>query len=230
MSDLTAIVTNHNYARYLPDCLESAIRFCDRVIVYDDGSDDASLDIINHYGLRHVHRKNASGGPVLGSNWGIRNTFTSHLIFLDADNFLLRRPDTDEVDYTFYDISLANENGDITGRWSYPNWPTEWQACLDLFKSQVIMPYPWGGVWRTSFTKGKRWRYWDSTKMAADFRTAIDWCLEKPTIAYGNEPVLAFRTHDGQWSASPDRTLMEQEARGAVCDLTSIGETPRSPG
>lgn len=229
---LTAVVTSHNYAKYLPECLESAIQYCDKVVVYDDGSTDASLDVIKHYGVPYFHRRVASGGPVIGSNWGIRKTETSHLIFLDADNFLLRKPPQNDVDYTFFDVALANERGWLTeGTWRYFDRPTDWGGCRDFFIRTAAIPFPWGGVWRTSFLKGKKWRQWPTTMFAADFRTAVDWCLAKPTLAYGGEPIVAFRIHEGQWSDSPERWVMEHEAREEACRLsTSIGGTSPSPG
>jgi hypothetical protein len=76
----------------------------------------------------------------------------------------------------------------------------------------VNMPFPWGGVWRTDFLKGKSWRQFPSTMFAADLRTALDWCLDSPTLAYSPDVFLVFRTHDAQWSASPERSLMESDA------------------
>jgi hypothetical protein len=228
---LTAIVTNHNYSGYLPECLESAIRYCDKVVVFDDGSTDASMDIINHYGLKVFHRDTASGGPVEGSNWGIRNTETSHLMFLDADNFLTERPPTNDVDYTFANIDIVNERGWIIDQWRYDNRPTDAVECIRFFIRSLQMPVPWGGVWRTDFLKGKQWRQWPSTRMAPDMLTALDWLQDSPSIAYQPTPFLAFRVHEGQMTGIDERALLDADALEEACRLSaSFGATPPCRG
>ena len=227
---MTAIVCNYNYAKYLPECLESALRFCDKVLVYDDASTDASVEICEHYGITPRVNDAASGGPVWGSNLGIEDTKTSHFLFLDSDNFLISKPPEYEADYTFSDIPLANEKGWlVNGLWRYYERPTTAQGAIDFFVRYQQIPVPWGGVWRTDFVQSRnlRWRYFETTKMAADYRTCIDWILHDPTLTYTAEPFLAFRQHDAQWSASPERQMMEAEA---CLVAASIGETLRSPG
>lgn len=208
---ITAIVTNHDYARYLPECLESALRFCDEVLVYDDGSTDDSLEVISRYPVTCVHQDEASGAPVWGSNLGIEQATCDHLIFLDADNYLIAAPLIRDVDYTFAAIQVVDELGAYRDLWQYRSWPLTASGCMDKFRSDHGMPFPWGGVWRTSFVKPLRWRAWPSTLCAADFRTALDWCAENPTLAYSFAPFLAFRTHAGQWSASPERSLVQAD-------------------
>ena len=226
---LTAIVTNHDYARYLPRCIDSALAYCDEVLVYDDGSTDDSLAVLASYGdrIRVTHRDDASGDPIWGSNLGIEQATSTHLLFLDADNYLTSQPPTNDVDYTFAPIDIVNENTSPRTRWEYPDWPLDPGDCLDKFIASCTgglaagvmhaagkpnMPFPWGGVWRTSFVKPLRWRAWPSTSFAADFRTALDWCMEGPSLAYSSQSFLAFRVHAGQWSDSPERALMQRDA------------------
>lgn len=221
---ITAIVTNHNYGEYLVECLDSAAKFCDQIFVYDDGSTDESVDIVKAFGVdRFVHKRKASGGPVVGSNWGIRNTYTSHLIFLDSDNYLVSKPPENKEDYTFADLEIVSG-----GVWRYADRPTDPIECLYYYVENNAIPIPWGGVWRTAFLKGNHlsWRYWPRTKSAPDFRTAIDWLQASPTITYQDEPFLAFRIHDGQLT-DVERDIFEEEA----CRLApSIGAILRSRG
>lgn len=227
---LTAIVTNHNYSRYLPRCLDSALKFCDEVLVYDDGSTDDSMAVLATYGdrIRVTHRDEASGAPIWGSNQGIADATSTHLLFLDSDNYLLRRPPTNVVDYTFASIDIVRDDESLRTRWEYPHWTLDPEDCMGHFIASCVggegmrhamtapgkpqMPFPWGGVWRTAFVKPLRWRSWPSTLFAADFRTALDWCAEHPTLAFDPTPFLAFRTHSGQWSESPERALMVADA------------------
>ena len=213
---LTAVVTNHDYSRYLPRCLESAIAVCDEILVYDDGSTDDSLDVLARYPVKVTHRDDATGDPVWGSNQGIQDATSTHLLFLDADNYLLSCPPTLDVDYCFAPIDVVRDDERLRCRWEYPDWPLDAHACWDTFIAAVArgkypMPFPWGGVWRTSFVKPLKWRPWDTTSFAADYRTALDWCKHSPTLAYHPTPFLAFRTHSGQWSESPERAVMQRE-------------------
>jgi glycosyltransferase involved in cell wall biosynthesis len=88
---LICIVNNYNYARYLRQCLESALRQAfDRIIVVDDGSDDDSELIIREYAS-----KNGNIVPIIKSNGGQLSCFNlagkyieegDLVFFLDADD------------------------------------------------------------------------------------------------------------------------------------------------
>jgi glycosyltransferase involved in cell wall biosynthesis len=207
---LTAVVTSHDYARYLPRCIDSALEFCDEVLVYDDGSTDDSMQVLASYGgrIRVMHRDDASGGPVWGSNLGIKQATSTHLVYLDADNYLLRRPPTNGVDYTFGDIRVVDADGVEKRHWRYPSWPLDPDVCWQRFVSQAVdkhsyqMPFPWGGVWRTSFLAGKRWRRFETPGLPSDYRTALDWIKARPALAHDGEPFLAFRRHGQQITAT----------------------------
>lgn len=216
---ITAVVTNHNYARYLPECLESALRFCDEVLVYDDGSTDDSLEVLSRYPVKVTHREDATGSPVWGSNLGIEQATCDRLIFLDADNYLISAPPVRDVDYTFAAIEIVNDAGVRIDLWQYPTWHLTAPECLAKYKADNGMPFPWGGVWRTEFLRGKTWQHWLSTQYAADFRTAVDWCQDQPSLSYAYTPFLAFRVHAGQWSESPERAVMEADARALAATL-----------
>lgn len=217
---ITAVVTNHNYGRFLPRCLDSCREFgIDEVLVYDDGSTDNSHDVLATYGdtIHVTRRETASGGPVWGSNLGIRDATSTHLIFLDADNYLVSAPPQGAADYTFAAINVVNERERLRCVWRYPDWPLTADECMAAFfakceRGVVNMPFPWGGVWRTAWLTPRIWRQFPNTMFAADLRTALDWCLDSPTLAYHPEPFLAFRTHAGQWSESPERSIMQEDA------------------
>jgi glycosyltransferase involved in cell wall biosynthesis len=92
MSDVsvTIVVTSYNYAAYLEDCLQSAVRqsYPCRVVVVDDGSSDGSRDILARWAER-VH-------VILQPNQGQRGAYTTGLsyassdivLFLDSDDML----------------------------------------------------------------------------------------------------------------------------------------------
>lgn len=226
---VSVVVTNHNYARFLPKCIDSALEFCDEVLVYDDGSTDDSLDVLAGYGDRIRLECNpvASGDPVWGSNLGIRDFTSTHLIFLDADNWLTRRPPETEFDYTFCDLPITDESGCVVSGWTFEGWPTTAHDALHKFLSGQGMPFPWGGVWHRRFVEDKRWRRWRGTGFAADYRTAVDWCLDSPTLHYGGETFMSFRSHDGQWSGQTEQAaICERDVIRVLDNLKQLLDMP----
>lgn len=199
---ITAVITNHNYGRYLVQCIDSALTYCDEVLVYDDGSTDDSLDVLKQYGasIGVTHRHTASGDPIWGSNCGITDATSDYVIFLDADNWLINTIPQLDYDYVFANIASCDDGGNLIETLDFVTFPRTPKECLSRFVTTIGMPYPWGGVWRREFIKDLRWRGWDGTGYAADWRTAVDWCLQAPTIGYSSDSFLSFRNHSGQWS------------------------------
>ena len=127
---ITAVITNHDYGRYLRKCLDSAAEFCDEVLVYDDGSTDDSLSIIAEYpSVNVVSREGASGDPVWGSNHGIQDATSTHLIFLDSDNWLVARPPETDAEYTFCDLISARDDESFIERQPFGSLSDAWATC-----------------------------------------------------------------------------------------------------
>ena len=88
---VSIIVTNHNYRRFLPDCLDSA---CGQtypvleVIVVDDGSSDDSRSFLAAYQRPvHILHQPRAGQPA-AYNRGFQASRGTIVIFLDADDTL----------------------------------------------------------------------------------------------------------------------------------------------
>jgi GT2 family glycosyltransferase len=86
------IILNYNYARFLRRSLDSALQQTwprVEVIVVDDGSTDASRELIAGYGalVRPVFQEGNCGHGA-GMNAGFRASSAEIVFFLDADDFL----------------------------------------------------------------------------------------------------------------------------------------------
>ena len=85
------VITNYNYAAYLPACIDSALaqRYDDlQVIVVDDGSTDDSRALIENYGNRVVSVFKENGGQMSAWNYGVKHCTGDVVVFLDADDYL----------------------------------------------------------------------------------------------------------------------------------------------
>lgn len=92
MSGVSVIVDNYNYARFLPDALESVLAqsYSDfECIVVDDGSTDDSCYIIEKYARKDRRIKpvfKANGGQTSAFNAGFNQASGDIIAFLDSDD------------------------------------------------------------------------------------------------------------------------------------------------
>src|SRR5687768_7169093 len=96
MPTVSVVVANYNHGHYLSQCLDAVFaqeRPADEVIVIDDGSVDASLDIIERYlraypALRLV-RHATNRGVLEVMNRGLREAKGDYILFAAADDWIL---------------------------------------------------------------------------------------------------------------------------------------------
>ena len=87
----TIVIDNCNYARFLPEAIESALAQTfagTEVVVVDDGSTDGSREVIGSYGdrIRPVLKDN--GGQTSAFNAGLAAAGGEVVCFLDSDDLL----------------------------------------------------------------------------------------------------------------------------------------------
>jgi len=88
---VSIVVNNYNYARYLPEAVDSALAQDwgnVEVIVVDDGSTDTSRQIIAGYGERITAILQENAGQAAAMNAGFARARGDLVIFLDADDRL----------------------------------------------------------------------------------------------------------------------------------------------
>jgi glycosyltransferase involved in cell wall biosynthesis len=90
--EVSIILPTFNRARYLPACIESVLNqtFQDwELIVVDDGSNDATFDIVDPYIQQHAHiryMKHQNRRPGPARNAGIQASFGNYITFIDSDD------------------------------------------------------------------------------------------------------------------------------------------------
>jgi glycosyltransferase involved in cell wall biosynthesis len=128
---VSIVVNNYNYARFLTECIDSALHqtyAAVEVVVVDDGSTDESRDVIRNYGARINAVFKNNGGQGSAINAGFAASTGSIVIFLDADDALA--PDAVErvvrawnpcVARLQYRLNCVNEQGEPLGTSVGPN-------------------------------------------------------------------------------------------------------------
>ncbi len=129
---VSIVVNNYNYARFLPDAIDSALAQSYphiEVVVVDDGSTDESREVIARYGDRVIPVLKENGGQASAFNAGFATSRGEVVIFLDADDRLLPHivervmdvfryyPDTTLVQYR---MAVIDAKGKSTGAFEPP--------------------------------------------------------------------------------------------------------------
>jgi glycosyltransferase involved in cell wall biosynthesis len=121
------VVTNHNYARFLPQAIESA---CGQthpdvhVVVVDDGSSDDSREVLRRYEDRVEVVLKEQGGQASALNAGLERCRGDVLLVLDADD-ILRPQAAEQVAAVFaaqpqlskvqFPMAIVDADGNPTG-------------------------------------------------------------------------------------------------------------------
>lgn len=87
---VSVVIPAYNAAAYLKECLQSALEQTSpvmEVLVVDDGSTDATIDIARSFGERVRVLQQAQGGPAKARNLATQHAAGDWIAFLDADDF-----------------------------------------------------------------------------------------------------------------------------------------------
>ncbi|WP_300456256.1 glycosyltransferase family 2 protein [Desulfobacula sp.] len=134
MKKISIIISSYNYEKYIESCVLSCLNqegFDNfEVIVVDDGSQDASLEILKKYA--HLIRlfKNSNHGLEYELNYAIRKADGDYIVRVDADDKLDKRflnltyPKIHGSKYAFVypEYSLINEQDEIISDVKLPDF------------------------------------------------------------------------------------------------------------
>lgn len=213
---VTVLIDNYNYDRFLGAAVDSALAQTHSpvdVLVVDDGSTDASGDVLAGYGdLIRVLRL-ANGGQAAALNRALPHVRGELLVVLDSDDLL----DPDAVQRIVaafdadhqcvrvqYRLRVIDEAGQPTGRLMPPR-------AVPLLHGDLRPRLLRHRGWRWPPTSGNAWRTVALRQVPAvpevSFRQAIDrwWCdlvSLLGTVAALDEPAGSYRVHARNHSAS----------------------------
>lgn len=246
MPDTSAsiIISNHNYARFLPAAIESALgqTVPVEVIVVDDGSSDGSAEVIESFGGRIRSILKPCGGQASAINAGFALSRGDVVLLLDADDVL--HPDAVETAASVlggpggppkahWPLEVIDAAGDPVGR-RHPATPLP----EGDFRAELIARGPW--MCETPPTSGNAWsrRFLERVlpMPEAPFRLCADAYLLGMAPLHGplrriDRPLSRYRLHGGNhyW----DRPFEEQLARSVATYETqcaAVGEALRRDG
>ncbi|HPT07743.1 MAG TPA: glycosyltransferase [Candidatus Omnitrophota bacterium] len=141
----SVIIPTYNSARYISQTLRSVLSQTCRdfeIIVVDDGSTDATIDIVSGFeGIRVLKQSHAERAAA--RNKGIREASGTYISFLDADDLWLpHKLEADKkcfegtgVDLVCSDVLVIDENGASYGK-------RRFNAHLKDIKNQVLLSNP----------------------------------------------------------------------------------------
>lgn len=193
MIDISIIITNYNYSKYLNRSIRSAFvqRYPERqyeIIVVDDSSSDWSREIIKSYGktINAIFLKEKVG-LAAARNVGIKAAKGRYIMFLDADDYLNRdiiyiesmflnlNPAWDAVACDYY--LIENDSEEEVDRNSCMEIPI---ACGIMFRKERLIEI---GMYDESF------KMWEEKDLRIRF-------LKKFKIHHIELPLYRYRKHD----------------------------------
>jgi hypothetical protein len=211
--DVDVVVTNHNYARFLPEAIESA---CGQthpdvhVVVVDDGSTDDSRQVLDGFADRVEVVLKEQGGQASALNAGLERCRGEVLLVLDADD-RLRPQAAERVARAFaadpglskvqFPMAIIDSKGRPTGEvkpGGHLRAPTG-----DQRRAELAFPFdlPWLPGGGTGFRTEAVRRILPIP--AADYpRSGADWYLVHLTALLGEAALLEevcaeYRVHGG---------------------------------
>ena len=219
--ELDIIIPAYNAGRYLRECMDSVLgqetRYSFRVLAIDDGSTDATGELLDGYAARDsrvhvVHQENR--GHSGARNAGLEIADAELIMFLDSDDVLF--PDAVEQ------LAGAVLNGDAAfSEGAYEVVDTQMQHISDspheageLADFADCSAYPWGKAYRLRALDGFRfpegYLYEDSFIYQVLFPQYAQ--LGKKAVGISS-PVVKYRVNPGRIS---------RKSRGSVKSLDSL--------
>ncbi len=181
-TDVSVVIPVCNAERYIAQCLDSILRQTLKsieIICVDDGSSDATADILANYACRDeritvLSQPNCGAGAA--RNNGMTHAAGKYIIFLDGDDVF--EPDMlqslfDKAEDTRADavICAADAFSDVTGEKVSSNWemPADAFKGCDAFHPedmsdcmfQMIQGWPWDKLFRTAYLRSEGLSYPD---------------------------------------------------------------------
>ncbi len=209
---VSVVIPAYNHARFLPEALDSVLAQTFRdfeVLVVDDGSTDATREVVAAYGnrIRYVHQPNA--GQAAARNRGIRETSGGLLAFLDADDSWFPEKLASQVAYldTHPEVGVVFTRFLVTDAGGTPlyAYPPKFRYDRNAFEAMLLWPIGWMNVAMV------RRACFDLVGLLDDtIRWPTDWDLwlrvtQHFRMGFVSQPLAIYRQSEGSLSQQQTR-------------------------
>lgn len=207
MVEISVLISNHNYGHFIDQAIQSVLqqtRPPHEILVYDDGSEDDSVQRINQWPvtlIRGGHRR----GVASARNALVECATGTHLLFLDADDWLEPRAleaaaqrveSRPEVEATYCDFRFVTED-DAVGfpavrRRTPPTLTVD--TCFQVLHfipcHTLVFPTSWAIPFDTSLSTSEDQAFWSEL------------LLRGARFSYIDSVLSAYRLHGRSRSAN----------------------------
>ncbi len=204
MPKISVIVPVYNSEKYLPKCLDSLINqtFNDiEIICVNDGSTDASAEILNHYAEKYDKIKiitQRNQGLSSARNKGIEAACGEYISFVDSDDFVNEKLFENLIKY------LPQEMICFEGRLYPPDKTNPLQKLISNKRKGVhkvtdkiikdTNVYVWNKLFQTSIIKDNNIKFAEGL-LFEDFPFVMEYMLSIKNICYINGKYYFYRQH-----------------------------------
>jgi len=232
---ISIVVTCYNYAKYLRLAIDSALAQTYsnvEIIVVDDGSTDNSGAIIGSYGDRVKAIRQSNQGHIAACNGGYAEAAGDVVVFLDADDVLLRSMAT-EVAAAWtptsakvqYDLDIIDGSGADLGR-KFCNFVDGYDA------PRVKAEFQSGATYRWPVTAGNAYSKWFlDLVMPLTVALAPDGMLNTVAPVYGDivtvpNSLASYRIHGNNlWASNgADLTRLPERIHHRQVEISILRE------
>ncbi len=241
---LAVVIPNFNYARYLPQAIESVLSqrpAFDEVVVVDDGSTDDSLEVLARYAGQVTVLRLANGGQLGACRAGMAASTADYIYSLDADDFAapglvarIRIALADRPAKVQFQLRGVDDTGADLGS-TFPTFPPGYDAAAMRWDNTALGFYICPPTSGNVFGREALARL-DLADL--DPRGVIDGTPSLAMPYLGDvvsiqEPLAAYRVHGGSMSrwSEPTPDLLRQEIFlfNKVWDETVLALGPAAP-
>jgi glycosyltransferase involved in cell wall biosynthesis len=231
-------ITNHNFEKYINECIQSALSqtyLCDIFVTDDASSDRSREEIMKYQSMVNImfHLSN-SGDELRGMEdliWFSKDY--DYLYFLSGDDAiypnaigaLVDHAEKNNSDWTYGGLDAVTEDSTRIDHWTYDGFPESIKQAVTYMWVRTGLGTTLSSLFSTRFLKGKKMSRFPNVSFSLDASTAIDWYTFNPKICRLKEQVLKYRWQlksGRSIKLSNEREQMEKDMRKKL--LTVFGE------
>lgn len=225
MSEISVIIPIYNASCYLPRCLDSILAqtFTDwQLLLVDDGSTDASLQVMQEYQakdrrIKCFHKQNE--GVSLTRQYGLDRVETPYFIYCDADDYvesdylelLYQAIKENDADLAVCDYREEYENGSIIHHFDESSY-------LSFLKSLLLLKC-WGVTWnklyKTEIARKAKIEFIPHLQMWEDLAFTVAYCVIVSHVAFVPEVLYHYNKMSSE-SLTTDENLQKNHDRVAA--------------